>query len=121
MPSPYPPEKIYRSYVFVKNTVDWNMVVLIFMGILTVLVFTTIFIFIPTYVKEVLDKPPVEISSPSIDCSVDIYNCENFTIQPEAQDVFNYCGFLGLGDIHRLDPNGNGIACEELPETVKKK
>ena len=31
----------------------------------------------------------------------------------EAQEVFEYCGGVG-NDIHRLDADGNGLACESL-------
>ena len=45
------------------------------------------------------------------DCSSDVYNCGNFTTRAEAQAVFDYCG---PGDIHQLDADGNGEACEGL-------
>ena len=45
------------------------------------------------------------------DCSSDVYNCGNFTTQAEAQAVFDACG---TGDIHQLDADGNGEACESL-------
>lgn len=47
-------------------------------------------------------------------CSYDYYNCPNFDTGPEAQEVFNYCRNLGFGDIHRLDQNDDGIACNAL-------
>ena len=47
-------------------------------------------------------------------CNVDKYNCNNFTTQKQAQSVFNYCDDQGVGDIHNLDPDGNGRACEGL-------
>lgn len=48
-------------------------------------------------------------------CSSDAYNCSDFATQAEAQAVFDYCVNLGFGDIHRLDGDGNGKACESLP------
>src|SRR6185503_10441433 len=48
-------------------------------------------------------------------CSSDIYNCNNFDDQQEAQTCFNDCQAVGRGDIHGLDSDGNGLACEELP------
>ena len=47
-------------------------------------------------------------------CSSDVYNCANFTTQSEAQYVFDYCEQQGKGDIHNLDGDGNGKACEGL-------
>jgi len=48
-------------------------------------------------------------------CNRDAYNCSRFSTQAAAQEVFNYCFNLGFGDIHRLDGDGNGVACESLP------
>ena len=49
------------------------------------------------------------------DCSSNVYNCGDFTTQAEAQAVFDYCDQQGAGDIHGLDGDGNGLACEGLP------
>lgn len=48
-------------------------------------------------------------------CDHDAYNCSNFNTQAAAQAVFDYCVDRGFGDIHRLDFDGNGVACESLP------
>ncbi|MBE7474731.1 MAG: hypothetical protein DPW09_01670 [Anaerolineae bacterium] len=48
-------------------------------------------------------------------CSSDIYNCNNFQYQQEAQSCYDDCQAQGRGDIHELDSNSNGLACEELP------
>lgn len=42
------------------------------------------------------------------DCSFDKYNCEDFATQKEAQQMFEKCGY----DIHRLDRDKDGKACE---------
>lgn len=47
------------------------------------------------------------------ECQEAVYNCEDFTTQPEAQRVFNQCG--GSRDVHALDGDDDGIACEALP------
>jgi len=49
--------------------------------------------------------------SPKYNCESDTYNCGDFDTQAEAQEVFEYCGD---DDIHRLDADGNGLACESL-------
>jgi micrococcal nuclease len=49
------------------------------------------------------------------DCSGDIYECPDFSTQTEAQACYEYCKSLGLGDIHLLDGDSDGIACESLP------
>lgn len=43
-------------------------------------------------------------------CSYDAYNCSDFSSHREAQSVFDYCS----NDIHRLDRDNDGIACESL-------
>ncbi|MBE7553283.1 MAG: hypothetical protein HS126_19605 [Anaerolineales bacterium] len=48
-------------------------------------------------------------------CSSNIYNCNNFLNQGEAQACYDYCQSVGRGDIHGLDNNGDGLVCEELP------
>jgi len=49
------------------------------------------------------------------DCSGDIYDCSDFSTHAEAQACYEYCKSLGRGDVHRLDGNNDGIACESLP------
>jgi len=49
------------------------------------------------------------------DCSGNIYNCSDFSTHAEAQACYEYCKSLGRGDIHRLDGDNDGIACESLP------
>jgi micrococcal nuclease len=49
------------------------------------------------------------------DCSGDVYSCSDFETRAEAQVCYSYCVSQGVGDIHGLDGNGDGWACEELP------
>ncbi|MBD3319319.1 hypothetical protein GF342_05415 [Candidatus Woesearchaeota archaeon] len=44
----------------------------------------------------------------------DLYNCDDFSTQFEAQQVFESSGGIA-NDVHRLDGDGDGIACENLP------
>jgi len=46
------------------------------------------------------------------DCTANLYNCPDFPTQHEAQACFEHCRDLGAGDIHRLDRDHDGIACE---------
>ena len=48
-------------------------------------------------------------------CASDIYNCNNFDNQQDAQICFDYCQSVGRDDPHGLDSDNNGLACEELP------
>jgi len=51
-------------------------------------------------------------------CKSDLYNCANFQIQEEAQEVVDKCGGIGE-DINELDGDKDGIACESLPKEKK--
>ena len=53
---------------------------------------------------------------PVCDCSYDRYNCSDFRFQYLAQACFNYCWWGGYGDVHNLDADNDGIACESLPQ-----
>jgi hypothetical protein len=50
----------------------------------------------------------------SWDCSGDLYDCTYFFSQAEAQQCYDYC-LPNAGDIHRLDEDGDGVACPSLP------
>lgn len=49
------------------------------------------------------------------DCSGDTLNCGDLKTHARAQACFDYCMSLGRGDVHRLDQDNDGIACESLP------
>ncbi|MEJ2563734.1 MAG: thermonuclease family protein [Anaerolineales bacterium] len=48
-------------------------------------------------------------------CTGNLYNCPDFSTHAQAQACYNYCKSLGKGDIHRLDGDHDGSACEDLP------
>lgn len=48
-------------------------------------------------------------------CDHDAYNCSSFATQAQAQAVLDYCESRGAGDIHGLDADHDGRACESLP------
>jgi len=57
--------------------------------------------------------PPTQPPPAAVcDCSGDNYNCSDFGTPTEAQACYEYCKSLGRGDIHRLDRDDDGIACE---------
>jgi Excalibur calcium-binding domain len=47
-------------------------------------------------------------------CWVNRYDCSDFATQAEAQEVFWACGGR-QNDVHRLDADRDGWACEMLP------
>jgi micrococcal nuclease len=71
----------------------------------------------PTPIPRFIPQPTSGGGSGSAvcSCSGNLYNCDHFSTQNEAQACFNYCISQGVGDIHRLDANSDGIACESLP------
>ncbi|MBT4648975.1 hypothetical protein HOC14_01460 [bacterium] len=44
-----------------------------------------------------------------------MYNCSDFKIHSEAQAAHDYCFNKTGKDIHKLDANNDGLACESLP------
>ena len=42
-------------------------------------------------------------------------NCEDFASQLDAQACFEYCRSLDYGDVHGLDADNDGVACEDIP------
>ena len=62
---------------------------------------------------KVEDVEIIKESDISYDCTSNIYNCGDFATHTKAQEDFEACGGVG-NDIHRLDGDGDGIACESL-------
>jgi hypothetical protein len=48
-------------------------------------------------------------------CGSDIYECNNFDTQNDAQACLDTCKSVGRGDVHGLDIDNDGLACESLP------
>jgi hypothetical protein len=58
---------------------------------------------------------PTQPAQAACSCSGDTLNCGDFGTHSNAQACFQYCVSLGAGDIHGLDGNNDGDACESLP------
>jgi len=43
------------------------------------------------------------------ECSANIYNCDDFATQKEAQEMLKLCG----KDVHQLDRDKDGVVCED--------
>ena len=70
----------------------------------------------PTATATFTSQPPSPTATSATalyDCSADIYNCSSFNTWAEAQACFDYC-YPIAGDIHRLDQDGDLIACESM-------
>ena len=64
--------------------------------------------------KKEVEKSKSQPSDSSYICNYNAYNCGDFKIHVEAQSVFEYCGGVSR-DVHQLDRDQDGIACETLP------
>ena len=94
--------------------INWPKIILLGIGIGLLIAIIVFFILNP--LSKVSDRADnllneTQGQETTYDCSSDVYNCGNFTIQSEAQAVFDACG---PGDVHGLDADGNGEACEGL-------
>ena len=60
---------------------------------------------------------PTSLDQAICSCNADAYACLGnvFPSQAAAQACFEYCFRETSQDIHALDPNANGLACEALP------
>ncbi|HHJ07310.1 MAG TPA: hypothetical protein ENK24_07405 [Anaerolineae bacterium] len=63
----------------------------------------------------IMPLPTASPQSAVCNCSGNIYDCANFGNQASAQACYNYCQQQGVGDIHQLDLDYDGKACEDLP------
>ena len=54
------------------------------------------------------------------DCTYNRYNCIDFSEWADAQTLFTYCKTEGKGDIHHLDLDYDGTACDNLKWKVEK-
>lgn len=56
------------------------------------------------------------VSCGSYTCSYNAYNCKDFKTHSQAQYVYDCCKKKVGYDIHRLDRDKDGVACESLPD-----
>ena len=64
--------------------------------------------------KTVSKKEARQESLSNYNCIVNIYNCSDFASNDQAMEVYEFCGGAE-NDIHRLDGDKDGSACESLP------
>ncbi len=70
---------------------------------------------LPTATPQPTATPTRQPPSGCSICSYDAYNCSDFSRQVDAQACYNYCYSLVGYDVHRLDRDGDGVACDSLP------
>ena len=71
----------------------------------------------PTPTATVTAPTPTATTQPGGPCACtgNLYNCGDFSTQAGAQACFDWCVSQGAGDVHQLDSDGDGVACESLP------
>lgn len=70
----------------------------------------------PTETPTITPSPTPTLSPTPCNCSGNVYNCDDFThYMNEAQACYAQCIAQGVGDIHELDRDGDGNACEWKP------
>ena len=112
-----------KSRVRIRKWVWWALAGLVFIGLifLGIFIYNSLTIDGPYDVEQMTAEQQEEANNLFIEnkgtfvCDSDIYNCGDFENQSEAQGIFIECGGPE-NDIHRLDADGNGIACEGLPK-----
>jgi endonuclease YncB( thermonuclease family) len=60
-------------------------------------------------------QPPAQEQQAVCNCTGNVYNCSDFGTHSAAQACYEYCQSVGRGDIHWLDGDNDGSACERLP------
>lgn len=74
----------------------------------------------PAFKKiEIHENPEPELYE-SFNCGSNVYNCGDFSSHEEAQRVFEYCMKVAGRDVHGLDGDNDGSACEETPRATEK-
>ena len=68
----------------------------------------------PFFMNLPANQPTVAPAGGSCSCSGDTLNCSDFGSWSSAQSCYNYCISQGVGDIHGLDRNNDGSACDSL-------
>jgi len=60
-------------------------------------------------------RTPTPTRRPVCGCWSNLYKCSDFATQSAAQQCFDYCWQQVGFDVHRLDGDDDGEACESLP------
>lgn len=70
---------------------------------------------IPASTATPIPATPITTSNTACYCASNKYNCGDFQTHQEAQNLYNCCLQKVGADVHRLDRDKDGSACESLP------
>ena len=122
MPLQYPPNSPYNPYEQPAKPKSKALLITIIALAVIIIIAAGVYFYINNFSSDSNgdagpgDNNSIAVGEPNPNtpiCDADVYNCGNFTTQSEAQGFFDAC-FKDNGDIHRLDADGNGKACERL-------
>ncbi len=65
-------------------------------------------------VQTTIEESYGPVNGATCDCSGNTLNCADFSTHAEAQACFQACGGVN-NDVHGLDGDNDGSACESLP------
>lgn len=71
--------------------------------------------FTPTATPAKPSPTPTPTLACPCTCTSASYDCSDFATQAQAQACYDCCKAAGYGDIHGLDGDDDGVACEGLP------
>ncbi|MEK9157392.1 MAG: thermonuclease family protein [Patescibacteria group bacterium] len=69
----------------------------------------------PVEPEVTVSEPTSAATTSSCSCASNSYNCGNFSTHSEAQSVYECCMVQVGYDVHNLDSDDDGSACESLP------
>jgi len=69
----------------------------------------------PQTITVVQQTTPPSYQTGPCNCTTNLYDCGDFLCEERAQDCYDYCWLVQGRDIHWLDDDGDGRACEALP------
>lgn len=68
-----------------------------------------------THSQTTPSSSPPAANTTTCDCESNTYNCTDFKTHQKAQALFDCCKIKKGTDVHNLDSDSDGVACESLP------
>jgi hypothetical protein len=99
----------YNPYTEPKSPANWPLIILITLGVV-ILICVGIYFYINPPASSNNNEPTGE----TLCGKEDVYNCDDFATQADAQEIYDLCVSEGAGDVHHLDNDGDGKVCESL-------
>ena len=98
----------------IKNTLKNSIPVVVFLAIMLAILLL-LYALVPTDPDKRPHLPtdtPEGYVEPNCDCAADLYACEDFPSYTAAQKCYDFCLREVAEDVHGLDEDTDGVACE---------